>query len=183
MQRLGQVLPAVSRGSLPTSNVVETPAGPPEIFVSLTDQVIPDRVICFRDMMGRPLLRRSLNPDERSHLERRATALRRALIPCQKEQEVDAGAAISRMIAGFMAMTRIDDHVGQSITAAYVHVVKDRPLWAIEVVCSDIRHGRAGLSPSYCPNEPELSVLLAAKIAPYRARLAEVQALLEAKID
>lgn len=159
------------------------PAGLPEIFVSLTDREIPERVVCFRDMTQKPLLRRELRGDERAALEQRAAHLRLALQACADDEHVDAAAAVSGMLAGFGSIGRYDGNTAKVITAAYVETVKERPLWAIERMCMDIRRGRAGLKPNYCPNEPELNVLIGHKIAPYRARLMAVEALLCARVD
>lgn len=150
--------------------------------MSLTDTIIPDRVVCFRDMRGRPEIVRALTVDERSALANRLASLETALEPYQADDRIACGAAISGMIGAFAVMQRHSGEVAAAITAAYLWTVRDRPRWAIEQACSDIRSGRAGLAPNYCPNEPEFNIAVGKVLAPFRIRLAAAKDLLSAEV-
>lgn len=148
----------------------------------LTDRLIPNRLVCFRDIRGRPELVRELTTDERAALELRVSSLKDSLEPYAPHDRTACAAAISGMIGGFSVMHRHSGEVAAAITAAYLWTVRERPRWAIEQACSDIRGGKASLAPNYCPNEPEFNVVIGNVLAPYKAKLAAASDLLKAAV-
>ena len=155
----------------------------PLIFELETDRAIPDRVVCFWSDSGEPLLRRQLTGDERGALERRRHELRGAVAEAAPAGRAERLAAISGMLGAFPAMQRYDEVTGLAIAANYLWAAREVPHWAILRVCEQVRSGRsAGINPAFCPSEPEFVGLCLKEVAPYRARLAQIDAVLRANV-
>lgn len=128
-------------------------------------------------------LRRELTVSERSALIERVSDLEGALMPYSAAERTSCAAAISGMIGAFTVMHRYSASVAATITTAYLWTLRDRPRWAIEKVCSDIREGKADLAPNYCPNEPEINIAIGKVLEPYNERLRLAKSLLNASVS
>lgn len=145
----------------------------------MADRVIPDRVVAFARGGGREL-RRALATEERSALQARQDALRRALAAWRGEDRPALADAIDGMLGAFGANRRVDFKTAAAMTAGYLEAVAGLPPWAVIAAAMDVRRGTAGLNPGYCPNEPEFVQLVRDRLAPYQRALANVAAILAA---
>ena len=89
--------------------------------------------------------------------------------------------AVSGMLNGFPAMSRLDIESALATVGGYLHVVRNYPTWAIIKACEQVRAGQAGLNTSFCPSEPEFCELVRKLVAPYALQLRKTEALLVAK--
>jgi hypothetical protein len=98
----------------------------PSAFVRETDRDIPARVVAWYEGAGepiRPKLRRALTASERDALTRRRHELRTAMAAPTGGRHGDrCASAVSAMIAGFVATTRVDLESATAVVAAYLRL-------------------------------------------------------------
>jgi hypothetical protein len=155
----------------------------PAEFVRETDRDIPDRVTAWHEgLTDKPVLRRALTNSEGVALMRRREDLLRALAAPSNGRHGDrCASAVSAMLAGFPTMARLDIESATATVGGYLHVVRSCPPWAVITACDQVRTGRAGLSTSYCPSEPEFCTVVRRIVATYELQLRKTEALLDAE--
>ncbi len=153
----------------------------------LADVDIPSRVLGpWRASGGRRELRRALTEDERTAVALRASALVPALQGYDPKTDGDRVAlALTDMYSSFATARREDESTVLGRIDTVRRVLVEFPAWAIEAACRSIqldgvlRDGRRDLR--WPPSDPELIAVIRQQLAPYRRRLVDAQALLEAK--
>lgn len=133
------------------------------------------------DSRGATELRRSLTVTERTALERRNSGLCSALAPWPEVSRDPLEAQVSLML-NFPANRGLDETAARGMVAQYLMLNRGRPYWAIVKVCCNVRQGKAGLPPAYCPTEPEFNLLIEREVADYERQLTRTQRILEAKV-
>jgi hypothetical protein len=187
MERLGTVASSVlhsnSLSKRPTAEIVpivredQLPTG----FDREADRGIPDRVLMWTASNGEAQLRRTLQPAERTALQRRAGELRSALAPWPPSSRDELQGQVLLML-NYPANRGIDEASAGATAAQYLQLNRNRPHWAIVKVCYDVRRGKAGLPPAYCPTEPEFNRLIEGEVVHYERLLTQAQRLLDAKV-
>lgn len=75
---------------------------------------------------------------------------------------------------------------GESVDATVrvlLHVLRKFPCWAIEIACELITSGRAGLDPTWPPNDAQVHEIVESVVSEYRSLFGQAQALLAAPIE
>jgi hypothetical protein len=153
----------------------------PVYFDREADRGIADRVLSWTGSDGVAELRRPLTADERTKLERRVGGLRSALAPWPKESRDELKGEVSLML-NVPANRGLDETAAMGFVLQYLQLCRHRPHWAILKVCRNIRLGKAGLPPAYCPTEAEFNLLIEREVDHYERLLAKTQRLLDAKV-
>ena len=125
-------------------------------------------------------LRRAFTAAEGTSLERRTTELRSALAPWPDSSRPVIEGELALML-NFPANRGLDETAAAGMVAQYLMLARRHPHWAIVRVCRNIRAGKAGLNPAFCPTEAEFNLLLDREVDFYRRRLASAEELLHAK--
>jgi hypothetical protein len=144
------------------------------------DRNIPDRILAWTGSNGVAELRRPLTDDERGTLARRVSELLSALAPWPKQSGDELKGEISLML-NVPANRGLDERAAMGFVLQYLQLCRNRPHWAIVKVCRNVRLGKAGLSPAYCPTEAEFNRLIDQEVAAFERALRRGRAILEAK--
>lgn len=127
---------------------------------------------------------RALTVDERSALERRRGDLTSALVPFTDAQTNGVALAISDMFAGFRSATRgYDEEAAVAMIDGIRRMLAPLPAWAIKEGCRAIQRGQAGLDHKFLPNDNEIYEVVDRLARPYRERLRDCEALLNAPVE
>lgn len=100
-----------------------------------------DELVAFWPENGKPELRRAITVSDKRALEKRVKELHGLLRPTfeASEERKRAAQAIAQMFTGFPSMRNAD---AQGLTAAYLAILEDQPLFAIVAACKDVAQGK-----------------------------------------
>jgi hypothetical protein len=193
MERIGTVVASLSTptslpNAQPARQVIPTTREDrlPAIFVREIDRDL-QCVVAFWESggvgAGTPVLRRALKASEQALLERRVWELRCAVAPFEARSRDALLQAISGMLGAFPNMQRFDQQTALGIAANYLMIVRQQPHWAIVKACEMVRTNAAGLSPGFCPSEPEFVTAVARLAKPYAGALQRAEQLLQGKAN
>jgi hypothetical protein len=154
----------------------------------IADYEIPSRLwSTWKPENGRRGVVRTLAPEERAAVERRAADLDACCQPFGPHEQDRAIAAVSSMLGGFRNM-RQDDEAAAAVLDGLRRVLASFPLWAIEQGCLLIQGGNAIINGKqqdrrWPPNDSEIFGVIDGIVQPYRGALERAMALLNAPVE
>ncbi|MPZ36656.1 MAG: hypothetical protein GEU95_01115 [Rhizobiales bacterium] len=162
---------------------IQQRSGLPPSFDADADQIVPNR--CYSAWIpktGPRPLRKRLSYYERTTVEQRVEALRRAVEPFGPGDTDLCAGAISTMFGKYPQLRQQGADV-LTMVNEMLGTLRDMPPWAIVDGCELVGDGRAGLKPSFPPTNAEVRAVVERVLQPYRVRLAAAEALLLAPLE
>lgn len=102
-----------------------------------------DELVTFwpEDTTATVELRRAITVTDKRKLEKRLRELQSLLRPLSEasEERKRAATAIAQMFTGFPSMRNAD---GEGLTAAYLAILEDQPIFAVVAACKDVAQGK-----------------------------------------
>lgn len=111
-----------------------------------------EELVAFWPENGKPELRRAITVSDKRALEKRMKELNSLLRPTAEasEDRKRAAQAIAQMFTGFPSMRNAD---AQGLTAAYLAILEDQPIFAITAACKDVAQGKVeAIDPDWPPS-------------------------------
>lgn len=189
MERIGKMAGAVvakarqtrNEDSLPTLS--NRPAGPPAIRERAADIDLPNILLsAWIPSSGQREIVRAMTPQETEIVKRRAVSIREALRPFEPDEIAIVNATLAAMLGGFRSMRQQGDDVEGTVEVLR-HVLREFPVWAISDGCMKIAQNKAGLDPTWPPNDSQVYDMVAEVVRYWRTRLATAESMLSALVQ
>lgn len=123
-----------------------------------------------------------MTPQETAIVKRRAVSIRDALRPFEREEIAIVNSTLAAMLGGFRSMRQQGEDVEGTVEVLR-HVLREFPVWAIADGCMKIAQNKAGLDPTWPPNDSQVYDVVAEVVRYWRARLATAESMLSAAVQ
>jgi hypothetical protein len=129
------------------------------------------------------VLTRDLTPSETAYLTSRRDIVLRVLEPMTAPERPSAIGAISKMLMTFPQLAGQGIDAAQAITASYLELVAECPLWAVEDACTSLARSGAGRDGNWAPAGHDLYTAVKRLMAALGQESATITATLAATVD